>query len=158
MTPPHDLPAPGRRQALYIVYSTLQSPVFLLNSRYPRFCAPGFSSETRSLITYYRATFSRSYSSILQSSLTRVLSRALEYSSHPPVSVYGTSRHWTHCQDFLASIETHDYRGHYSSRLPLRDNSEADLPTPDPYVVTPTYSRPMFSFSVPRQLITPNAE
>ncbi len=76
MTSPHDLPAPGRRQALYIRYTRLQSPVFLLNSRYPLVCAPEFSSKTRSSLTYNRATFFRSYSSILQSSLTGVLSRA----------------------------------------------------------------------------------
>src|SRR5437868_9871525 len=34
--------------------------------------------------------FSRSYGAILPSSLERFLSRALVYSTHPPVSVYGT--------------------------------------------------------------------
>jgi hypothetical protein len=82
MTPPHDLPAPGRRQTLYILYSSSQSPVFLLNSRYPLFCVP---------VLFIRATFFRSYGSNLQSSLTGVLSRALEYSSRPPVLVSGTS-------------------------------------------------------------------
>jgi hypothetical protein len=33
---------------------------------------------------------SRSYGAILPSSLERFLSRALVYSTHPPVSVYGT--------------------------------------------------------------------
>ena len=74
------------------------------------------------------------------------------------MSVSGTSRDCAHCQVFLASGEAHDYQGHYSLRLPLGDNSGTDLPIPDPYVVTPTYSRPMSSFSVPRQLITPNLE
>src|SRR5438552_19202044 len=36
--------------------------------------------------------FSRSYGAILPSSLERFLSRALVYSTHPPVSVYGTGR------------------------------------------------------------------
>ena len=36
--------------------------------------------------------FSRSYGSILPSSLAMNLSSALEYSSRPPVSVYGTGR------------------------------------------------------------------
>src|SRR3970282_1022939 len=35
-------------------------------------------------------TFSRSYGAMLPSSFTRVLSSALEFSSCPPVSVYGT--------------------------------------------------------------------
>ena len=33
ITPPHDLPAPGRRQSLYFPFWGLQRPVFLLNSR-----------------------------------------------------------------------------------------------------------------------------
>jgi hypothetical protein len=55
---------------------SLQSPVFLLNSRYPLVSAPEFRSLEQVQLTYYRATFSRSYSSILQSSLAGVLSRA----------------------------------------------------------------------------------
>ncbi len=39
LTPPRNLPAPGRRQPLYIVFTTLQRPVFLLNSRLTRFAA-----------------------------------------------------------------------------------------------------------------------
>ena len=52
----------------------------MVNSRYPLFCA-----------TYSRRpTFSRSYGSILQSSFAWDLSNALVFSTHPPVSVYGT--------------------------------------------------------------------
>ena len=39
MTPPLNLPAPGRRQTLYIDFMSLQSPVFLLNSRLGHFSA-----------------------------------------------------------------------------------------------------------------------
>ena len=39
LTPPLDLPAPGRCQTLYVVLSTLQSPVFLVNSRLALFTA-----------------------------------------------------------------------------------------------------------------------
>ena len=39
LTPPFNLPAPGRRQPLYIVFTTLQRPVFLLNSRLTLFAA-----------------------------------------------------------------------------------------------------------------------
>ena len=39
LTPPLNLPAPGRRQALYIVFVTSQSPVFLVNSRLGHFTA-----------------------------------------------------------------------------------------------------------------------
>ena len=39
LTSPFNLPAPGRRQCLYVVSATLQTPVFLLNSRLGRFSA-----------------------------------------------------------------------------------------------------------------------
>ena len=39
LTSPLNLPAPGRRQALYILFTSLQSPVFLLNSRLGLFTA-----------------------------------------------------------------------------------------------------------------------
>ena len=63
---------------------TLQSPVFLANSRHPLFCA-----------TYFRlpkntSSFSRSYRCNLPSSFSIVLSSALVYSTCPPVSVWGT--------------------------------------------------------------------
>ena len=44
LTPPFNLPAPGRRQCLYVVLTTLQTPVFLLNSRLRRFSAAHVSS------------------------------------------------------------------------------------------------------------------
>ena len=42
LTDPLNLPAPGRRQTLYVVLSTSQSPVFLVNSRYPLLSATSF--------------------------------------------------------------------------------------------------------------------
>ena len=48
------------------------------------------SARVASTFTYSGHTLYRRYGASLQSSLTRVLPRALEYSSHPPVSVYGT--------------------------------------------------------------------
>ena len=60
--------------------ATLQSAVFLLNSRLTHFTA-----------TYLRRhPFFRSYGARLPSCLTRFHSRAWVYSTHPPVSVYGT--------------------------------------------------------------------
>ena len=47
LTPPFNLPAPGRRQCLYVVSATLQTPVFLLNSRLGRFSAARFGSPMR---------------------------------------------------------------------------------------------------------------
>jgi hypothetical protein len=48
LTPPFNLPAPGRRQPLYIVFTTLQRPVFLLNSRLMRFAATSIAGGTPS--------------------------------------------------------------------------------------------------------------
>ena len=44
LTPPFNLPAPGRRQCLYVVFTTSQTPVFLINSRLGRFSAARFGS------------------------------------------------------------------------------------------------------------------
>ena len=63
--------------------------MFLVNSRYPRFSATPTSSG-REVHHRQGHTFSRSYGVNLPSSLTRVLPSALEFSSHPPVSVSGT--------------------------------------------------------------------
>src|SRR5271168_4647582 len=83
-TPPFNLPAPGRRQTLYVVLSTSQSPVFLVNSRHPLVCAP------RPSLRWNGALLSRSYEGNLPSSFNTILSSALVYSTSPPVSVSGT--------------------------------------------------------------------
>ena len=45
LTPLLNLPAPGRRQSLYVVFTTLQRPVFLLNSRLGQLSATLFSYD-----------------------------------------------------------------------------------------------------------------
>ena len=72
--------------------ASLQSAVFLLNSRMGPFTAPALR----------RDPFSRSYGARLPSSLTRFHSRALVYSTHPPVSVYGTGDRGNTMKLFLA--------------------------------------------------------
>ena len=69
-----------------------QRPVFLVNSRLGLFSATSnnYHPHINTRAHHRRPHFSRSYVCILPSSLTRVLSSALEYSSHLPVSVYGT--------------------------------------------------------------------
>jgi hypothetical protein len=47
MTPPLNLPAPGRRQSLYRVFATSQRPVFLVNSRLGLVCATPSDSGDR---------------------------------------------------------------------------------------------------------------
>ncbi len=68
LTPPINLPAPGRRQTLYVVLLTWQSPVFLVNSRLGHFSATPFGSERVALSPTQGPTFSRSYGGILPSS------------------------------------------------------------------------------------------
>ena len=58
--------------------------MFLVNSRYPLFCAPAH------WLPNVRASLSRSYGGILPSSFNIVLSSALVFSTCPPVSVWGT--------------------------------------------------------------------
>ena len=49
LTPLFNLPAPGRRQTLYVVFVTLQSPVFLVNSRLGLFSATRSRSDREGL-------------------------------------------------------------------------------------------------------------
>ena len=79
---------------LILGLSTLQSPVFLLNSRLGQFSA--------SVIR--RIPFSRSYGVILPSSLAMNHSSALEFSSRLPVSVCGTVTVSSCLEDFLGSM------------------------------------------------------
>ena len=67
-------------------FTCLQRSVFLLNSR------PGLFTATllSILLPRFKRLFFRSYKTNLQSSLGKIISSALEYSSHPPVSVCGT--------------------------------------------------------------------
>ena len=75
-----------------LLFADSQRHGFLLNSRLGLFSATPEKLKARSLqpLTPQRPHFSRSYVCILPSSLTRVLSHALEYSSRLPVSVCGT--------------------------------------------------------------------
>ena len=62
--------------------------MFLVNSRYPQFCAPD------QWLPKGRALLSRSYEGNLPSSFNAVLSSALVCSTCPPVSVWGTVCMW----------------------------------------------------------------
>ena len=100
LTPPFNLPAPGRRQWLYCDSSSWQPPVFLLNSRLGRFSAAGFSSGTRVSLTYHRHPLSRSYGVILPSSFSTDHSSTLGFSPRLRVSVYGTVKMHTPLRGF----------------------------------------------------------
>ena len=49
MTPPFNLPAPGRRHTLYVDFLSSQSAVFLVNSRLTLFTATGLGSIRKGL-------------------------------------------------------------------------------------------------------------
>ena len=90
LTTPLDLPAPGRHQALYVILRFQQSPKFVLNSHDPHFTA---AFSRRGLLIpalLLRRPLFRSYGASLPSSLTKVISRTLVFSTRPPVSDYGT--------------------------------------------------------------------
>jgi hypothetical protein len=63
--------------------------VFLINSR-SHLVSETPTGSGREVLYQQGRTFSRSYGTNLPSSFTRVLSSALGFSPHPPVSDYGT--------------------------------------------------------------------
>jgi hypothetical protein len=79
--------------------------------------------------------FFRSYEANLQSSLTRVISRALVYSTHLPVSVLVRTP-MTLTRGYFLSVWTQSLRPkariHFSGL-----NEKADLPTSSPYRLKP---------------------
>src|SRR6185295_15195011 len=95
--------------------SILQGPVFLLNSWLNHF------TET----VRGRYALSRSYSVNLPSSFSKAHPSALEYSSHPPVSVYGTGCLQHNLEVFLGgmiriTISAAEALLYYQVRLVLR--------------------------------------
>jgi hypothetical protein len=152
LTAPLNLPAPGRRQTLYVLLTSSQSPVFLVNSRYPQVTATPAGSRSESLHQPGR-TFSRSYGAILPSSLTRVLSSALACSAHLPESVCGTVTRYAPYEAFLGSMGSLTLRAlRLSASLLGVWNGDADLPTSPAYELAPgrptpgsaTLLRPLF--------------
>ena len=127
MTPPFNLPAPGRRHTLYVDFLSSQSAVFLVNSRSGLVTATPFRSSRRAF-TYQGRTFSRSYGTILPSSFTRVLSSALGFSPSPPVSVWGTVTlylklrgfSWKQSINHFVSVETRRHASALPPRICLR--------------------------------------
>ncbi len=106
LTPPLNLPAPGRSQTLYVVLCDLaESCVFVKQSPEPLQCHP-FTPHIAGRKTLLGYPFFRSYGVSRPSSLTRVLSSALGFSPHLPESVCGTDTLMTHIGVFLASVES----------------------------------------------------
>src|SRR5699024_6375874 len=75
-----NLPAPGRRQTIYLNFTSSHGPVILINSRFPLFSA----STPRSTSKEHHVAWSlyiRKYGGYLPYSLTTVISIALVFSN-----------------------------------------------------------------------------
>jgi hypothetical protein len=94
--------------------------VFLVNSRLNLFTA-ALSGSTRMGFTLLGRSFSRSYGAILPSSLTRVISITLVFSTCPPVSVLVQAREFS-LEAFLGGMASGTRRplGQLASRLRLK--------------------------------------
>ena len=112
--------------------------MFLVNSRSHLVTATPTSLESKFHHRQGR-TFSRSYGTILPSSFTRVLSSALGFSPHPPVSVYGTVTHYLKLRGFSwkHGIDHFAPHGSSTSRLGI---VFPDLPKNTPYALR--YTKP----------------
>ena len=109
--------------------------MFLINSRSHLVTATPISLESKSHHQQGR-TFSRSYGTNLPSSFTRVLSSALGFSPHPPVSVYGTVTSYLKLRGFSWKHGTN----HFPVQRPVvsyLDIKGPDLPKPSAYILSP---------------------
>jgi hypothetical protein len=114
--------------------------VFLVNSRSHLVTATPTSLESKSHHQQGR-TFSRSYGTNLPSSFTRVLSSALGFSPHPPVSVYGTVA----CYLKLRSFSWKHGINHFPAQRPVvsyLDIKSPDLPKLSAYILSPGQPTP----------------
>ena len=124
--------------------------MFLVNSRSHLVTATLTSLRSKSDHRQGR-TFSRSYGTILPSSFTRVLSSALGFSPHPPVSVWGTVPYYLKLRGFSWKHGINHFAPHGSSSSRLRIVFP-DLPKNTPYTLKPGYPAPGWS-SLLRPLI-----
>ena len=113
------------------------------------------SAPRASLFTYLGHTLYRRYGASLQSSLTRVHPRALEYSSHPPVSVYGTGDIPSRLEAFLGTtvsrVQAALRRDWPACQVSVE--CKADLPTLQPTPFEPLFhQRPPLTLCVPPSL------
>ena len=126
--------------------------MFLVNSRYPLVTATPKRSGREVLHTQGH-TFSRSYGANLPSSLTRVLSSALVFSTCPPESVCGTVTLFQYSTRLFLevwdrSLQSEDLRHHLSTlcarfiptltvyRLVPKSNNRMTYPAPSPLCST----------------------
>ena len=109
--------------------------MFLVNSRLGQFSATLSRSLTRSQITVPGYLFSRSYEVILPSSLARVISRTLVFSTNPPVAVYGTDNLISHSRSFSWQCGINIFLSVESPHHASVYNARADFPTRTTYTL-----------------------
>jgi hypothetical protein len=139
ITSPLNLPALGRRQPLYVRLRVQQRPVFLVNSRLGLVCATHTSSH-RADAHQHGSPFSRSYGGNLPSSLTRVLSIALVFSTHLPVSVCGTGTNASTLRGFSRQSGLDDSNPRMRVLVPPLPLDQGDFPPRSGYNGTRTMS------------------
>jgi hypothetical protein len=131
--------------------------MFLVNSRNPRFTATSSSSGSKSL-HQTRHTFFQSYGVNLPSSLARVLSRALVFSTRLPESVCGTVAGDAPREAFLGSLGSLSCRSHLTTSSHLgvkRPRLSLSGPKASSYLLEPPSVRRLsIPFSVPSRFNT----
>jgi hypothetical protein len=105
---------------------------------------PPLRAQGASPVTLMRSSFSRSYGGILPSSLTRVLSIALVFSTYPPVSVWGTGTVPTRCWAFLGSIGS--VTSPVTARYHVSGCVRPGFAWSSPYTLTPGQPSPGFTY------------
>jgi hypothetical protein len=105
---------------------------------------PPLRAQGASPFTLMRSSFSRSYGGILPSSLTRVLSLALVFSTYPPVLVWGTGTMSTHCWAFLGSIGS--VTSPKAARYHVSGYVRPGFAWSSPYTLTPGQPSPGFTY------------
>ena len=114
--------------------------MFLVNSRSHLVTATPISLESKSHHQQGR-TFSRSYGTNLPSTFTRVLSSALGFSPHPPVSVYGTVLCYLKLRRFSWKHGIHHFPAHRPV-VSYLDIKSPDLPKLSAYILSPGQPTP----------------
>ena len=109
--------------------------MFLVNSRLGLFAATLSRFRPHGPYTLPGYLFSRSYEAILPSSLERVISRTLVFSTYPPVAVYGTDIVRPRSRSFSWQCGVYTFGAVAPTHHVSRCNARADFPTRTSYTL-----------------------